>query len=87
MKETKTNYFTAKTQADGKEKLNFLLKQCELFTNFLLQSKNTKGGVKKTADLQQAQKNMIQSMRSLGNKGGVKRRNKKSTQNVGEGGD
>ena len=87
MKESKTNYFTAKTQSDGKEKLNFLLKQTELFTNFLLQSKNMKGGAKKSADMQQAQKNMIQSMRSLGNKGSSKRKNKKATQNVGEGGD
>ena len=86
LKEGGGRHFQKESRSDGKERLNFLLKQTELFTNFIVQSRNMKGA-KKQQDLQQVQKNMIMSMRQMGGKGTSRRGNKKATRNFGEGGD
>ena len=51
MKDGRVNHFQTQSRTEGKERLDFLLKQTELFTQFILQSRNMKGN-QRQKDLQ-----------------------------------
>jgi len=75
----------------GREKLDFLLKQTELFTQFILmQGRGLKPGSKEAKKLQMAQSHAISQMRQLSSGNSIlgtnKRRAKaRSSLNYGEG--
>ena len=77
---------------DGKARLNFLLKQTEIFTQFILQSRNMQANNGNMRDVERLQQHAVAQMRSINNadgkeQGGGSKRKTKSAANVGEGGD
>ena len=76
---------TSNSKPTGRERLDFLLKQTEFFTTFILQQRQTKSGVDEEK-FNQVQKIAMNQMRNMAAGDQThKRKNKKSTQNYGDG--